>query len=652
MDFQLKARDASGRLATFSTKHGTITTPTLLPVINPNKMLITPTEMRRRFHTDILITNSYIIFKDPRLRQTALDHGVHRLLHFTGAIMTDSGTFQSHVYGDVHLDPIQIVEFQRDIKTDIGTILDIFSEPHHTRQEAEDGMTTTVQRAAASLPHKGPMMLACPVQGGLYPDLRTRCAQDLSRLHADVYPIGGVVPLMETQRYTDLVTVIAASKQGLDPSRPVHLFGAGHPLVFPLAAALGCDLFDSAAYAKYAAGDRYILPWGTEKLPDLTDLPCSCPICSKYAAEDLQDMTGEERVRTLALHNLYISYAELRTIRTAITEGWLWELVEQRASMNPFLSDAVRYLQEPSTHLFLEAHEPQSKTRALRYTGPTTIFRPTLQRYHQHLLTRYNPLFSTTLIIPERTKPFSRSYPQLASMLSKLMADIVVDSSLGPVPLALDEMYPCAQSIFPDHVDLETRQETNRRLKEFLKSQTVLHWTPEGDLPTSLLGPADDLDVRRIRAVADMQFGLGAAASLFSGKVNIQKSKATQKIRTVSVDGDHVVSMRAEDGLFTLKIAGAQRIHAALPAPHLRVTIQDDAIPFVLDGKSVFAKFVESCDPDLRPGDECLIVDGHDTLVGVGRLLLSPDEAAAFSIGVAVKPRETTPVQATPGHKV
>ncbi len=643
MAFELKGRDAAGRLGLLATPHGTITTPTLLPVINPNKMLITPTEMRRRFHTDILITNSYIIFKDDRLRHTALENGVHRLLHFRGVIMTDSGTFQSHVYGDVHLDPIGIVEFQRDIGSDIGTILDIFSEPHHTRTEAEAGMSTTIQRATASLPHKGTMMLACPVQGGLYPDLRTRCAEELSILPADIHPIGGVVPLMETQRYTDLVTVIAAAKQGLNPSRPVHLFGAGHPLVFPLAVALGCDLFDSSAYAKYAQDDRYLLPWGTEKIQDLTELPCSCPICTKYSAEDIQDMTGDARVKTLALHNLYVSYAELRTVRTAIAEGWLWELVEQRAAANPALADSVRHLRDPSIQRFLEAHEPRSKTRAIRYTGPATIFRPLLQRYQQHLMSRYDPLFPTTVVLPERTKPFSRSYPALLPLLSTLAADVVVDSSLGPVPLALDEMFPCAQSVFPDYVDTETREEANRRLREFLGSRDVIRWETGKDLPKTLHGPGFDLDVRRIWAVADVQFGHGAAAALFQGKLGVIKSKSTHKIRNVMSDGDHVVSMRAADGLFTLKLAGAHRLHAAFSAPLLRVSVCDDAVPFVREGKSVFAKFVRSCDPDLRPGDECLIVDERDVLLGVGRLLLSPDEAAAFSVGVAVKPRETLP---------
>jgi len=47
----------------------------------------------------MLITNSYIIWKNPDLREKALKDGVHSLIDFDGAIMTDSGTFQSYVYG-------------------------------------------------------------------------------------------------------------------------------------------------------------------------------------------------------------------------------------------------------------------------------------------------------------------------------------------------------------------------------------------------------------------------------------------------------------------------------------------------------------------------------------------------------------------------
>ncbi len=110
-----------------------------------------------------------------------------------------------------------------------------------------------------------------------------------------MYPLGAVVPLMEAYRYAELVDVIAASKRGLSPASPVHLFGAGHPMMFALAVALGCDLFDSAAYALYAKDGRYITVNGTYHVEKLNYLPCSCPICSKYTAGELKKADNSGR---------------------------------------------------------------------------------------------------------------------------------------------------------------------------------------------------------------------------------------------------------------------------------------------------------------------------------------------------------------------
>ena len=71
MKFEIKSRGAAGRICKFSTKHGTVTTPALLPVINPKKMIITPSEMKKLFGTEMVITNSYIIKKDKILREEA-----------------------------------------------------------------------------------------------------------------------------------------------------------------------------------------------------------------------------------------------------------------------------------------------------------------------------------------------------------------------------------------------------------------------------------------------------------------------------------------------------------------------------------------------------------------------------------------------------
>ena len=94
MKFEIKDRDAAGRICKFTTEHGSVTTPNLMPVINPNKMLISPKEMKKLFGTQIVITNSYIIGRSEKLREKALEFGVHKLIDFDGPIMTDSGTFQ------------------------------------------------------------------------------------------------------------------------------------------------------------------------------------------------------------------------------------------------------------------------------------------------------------------------------------------------------------------------------------------------------------------------------------------------------------------------------------------------------------------------------------------------------------------------------
>jgi len=646
MKFEIKNRDASGRICKFTTKHGTVTTPNLMPVINPNKMIISPKEMKKLFGTEIVITNSYIIKKSEKLRKKALEVGVHKLIDFDGPIMTDSGTFQSYVYGDIKLDPIEIVKFQRDIGSDIGTILDIFGTPQQTKTKAKLGIEETIKRAQQSIHEKGDMILACTVQGSIYPDLRNKCAKELSKIDADFFPIGGVVPLMENQRYSDLVACILASKKGLNPSKPVHLFGAGHPLIFPLAVALGCDFFDSSAYAKYAKDGRMIFPWGTEKLDDLDEIPCCCPICTKFTAPELKKLKEDEKILELAKHNLYVSFTELKKIRSAIAEGNLWELVERRASSNPYLFESMKELRKTDNKRWLEQSESISKNKALFYTGNHTIHRPIIYRYHKRLIDRYERLFDISIVFPDGNKPYSNYYSeQIGEIIRKRNdVEILINSHFGPVPTELDEMYPFAQSVFPKTLDKETEEEITKIFDEFNIDREIIFW--EGDKTLQKLSELQDKikydrDILRISAVANMQFGKDASKTLFDGETKIIKSKKTGKIRNIYCDEKHILSMRAGDGMFTLKIDGAKFLHRSFKYPRLRVTIENDAVSFVKQGKSVFAKFVLDCDPELRPFDECLIVDEKDELIAVGRCLLNRSEMLSFNYGMAVKTRDS-----------
>ena len=165
--FEVTQRDGRARLGRLHTEHGVLETPALLPVVNPNIRTIEPREMWDKYGIGALITNSYIIWKHENLKVQAQESGVHALLNFPGVIMTDSGTFQSYIYGDVEVGVEEIVSFQRSIGVDIATMLDVFSRPDMTESEVEEAVHETVRRAKASVDASGDTMLNGPIQGCL-----------------------------------------------------------------------------------------------------------------------------------------------------------------------------------------------------------------------------------------------------------------------------------------------------------------------------------------------------------------------------------------------------------------------------------------------------------------------------------------------------
>jgi len=144
---------------------------------------------------------------------------------------------------------------------------------------------------------------------------------------------------------------------------------------------------------------------------------------------------------------------------------------------------------------------------------------------------------------------------------------------------------------------------------------------------------------RRIRSVADYQFGKGIGAELFPENVEIVRSKRTGRIRYVYLDGKRLATLRPTDGLFSLSIAGAKRIvKNANPAKCL-VSVMDDVSKFIAEGGDVFAKHVVKADCGIRPKDEVIVVDEMGEVLAVGRAVLSGEEMIAFMRGVAVKVR-------------
>ncbi|WP_406655674.1 tRNA guanosine(15) transglycosylase TgtA [Methanolobus sp. ZRKC2] len=477
--FDIIHKDAAGRIGRLATSHGVVETPTVMPVINPNLQTIKPSEMKD-FGAEILITNSYIIFRKDELREKALKDGLHALLDYDGPIMTDSGSFQLSVYGEVEVTNEMIIDFQKKIGTDIGVPLDIPTPPDVHFRRAEEELETTIDRLKAArelVKEEDGMLLAGPVQGSTYPELRERCARTLSEVGFDVYPFGAVVPLMESYRYADLVDVIASSKKGLDPTAPVHLFGAGHPMMFALAVALGCDLFDSAAYALYAKDRRYITSRGTYHVDDLKYLPCSCPVCMNHTAEELKK--AHNCTELLARHNLYVTFEEVREVKQAIWEGNLLELVEQRCRSHPRMLEALKQMYTYSPRI--EELDPASKSTFF-YCGPESSKRPEVLRFAKQL-DRFT-ITGSTLI---RSTPV-KSEKEYDNVL-------IFKPPFGAYPQELAEIYPLNAEVVrtPDYESLEQAYLNTIRLVE-LNPEAEFTFVMQERFAHSLVEKLEEMD--------------------------------------------------------------------------------------------------------------------------------------------------------------
>lgn len=672
--FEIKAKDGMARLGRFTTEHGVVRTPLLMPVVHPGKSEIKPRELVADFGFQMVITNSYIIKSQERFRDVALEKGVHGLLDFDGPIMTDSGTFQMYFHDlpKEEINPLEIIDFQKRIGSDIGTILDAFSDPDVGKKQVEEDVQLSLERARISAPEKENMLLAGTIQGGIYPDLREESAKAMAQLNFDVYPIGGVVPMMERYRYADMVRAILAAKKHLPVNKPVHLFGCGHPMIFAQSALLGCDFFDSASYAKFADSGRMLLPTGTVHLENLVELPCDCPICSSTSAEELKQLQQKEKVLQLMKHNLYVTAAEIRRVRQAIVDGKLMELAAIRARGHPELYEAFQVMLNSSGQLIKA--DPIGNTRSILYTGAETSRLPIFQRFHRQIIKSYpykNPRL--LILVPDMaSNPFSETLGNLTNTIrSRSPNDVVVGfvTPVGVIPWELEHIHPAQQCVFPSTLDPVTMSNIISRTTDFIQAMNAgrVVWTSR---PVSISDIYEDLqeafdfervqgienaidqieafptaemgwERRKLAAILAYQWELEASRFLNDETISFKVSRSTGKIRYVQKAGEILFTLVPTTGLLTPTYKGGLLLQEEGISDHFIVTVDDDAAKFVSEGKSALAKFVLNASEYLLAGEEVLIVDKTNNLLGTGRALLTGPEMLSFERGVAVVPRHS-----------
>lgn len=459
MIFEIDDTDVLGRTGSIQIREKTMKTPNLFPVVHPTRNIVQIKDLED-IGAECMFTNAYIIYKNTKLRETLQKTKLHDYFKFDGLIATDSGAFQQYMYdnNDIDINPQIIEEFQENIGSDFPVILDLPVQLDDNYQIAKNKVFNTLNRAKDNIARRGNEHCHWigPIHGGNYKDLLRKSAREMSALNYDIYALGGLVKAFLDYRFDLTIRMLITVKKHLIPNKPLHMFGLGLPQFFSLAVASGCDLMDSAAYALFAKEERYFsLSMGTCHLRDMKEFPCYCPICCKYTPKELLTFKKEERVELLAKHNLYLSFSELRTIRQAIRQGNLMELVEQRIHAHPNLVKAYDVFLKNKK--YIEKFDKIYKKNGRLLSSYKSNDRPLLYRTKKRITKRLPPEKETNILV---IFPDLISFRNIPSDLTKIIEKFVnnirfplntlqflmFNEIYGLIPLGLIQTFPMGQT--------------------------------------------------------------------------------------------------------------------------------------------------------------------------------------------------------------
>jgi queuine tRNA-ribosyltransferase len=355
--FELEAQCpvTGARAGLLHTAHGIIETPVFMPVGTQASVKgLTQRDLAADLDARIILANTYHLFLRPGHERIERLGGLHRFMSWPRAILTDSGGFQvfsldtlrkvtdegvlfrSHLNGDAHFfTPESTVDVQLALGSDIMMMLDECLAYPIGREEAAVSMHRTLNWARRGWEHysrreKGLHCSLFPiVQGSMYPDLRRACAEELLKLNAPGYAIGGL-SVGEPRELSQEMTEITAAL--LPPDRPRYVMGAGMPEELPLYVAKGIDMMDCVLPSRNARNGYLFTSQGKLVIKQAKymdddsplDAECGCYTCATYTRAYLRHLfqAGEILFSILAtLHNIRFYLDIMRRIRQSILLG-------------------------------------------------------------------------------------------------------------------------------------------------------------------------------------------------------------------------------------------------------------------------------------------------------------------------------------------
>ena len=271
MHFQVTGSDpkSSARSGVLKTDHGEIQTPIFMPVGTAGTVkAVHQRELENDIQAQIILGNTYHLYLRPGLEVLESGGGLHQFNSWKKPILTDSGgyqvyslahrrkiteegvMFQSHIDGSRHqFTPENVMDIQRIIGGDIIMAFDECPPFTMEKKYVDDSMEMThrwlkrcIDRFTETPDKYGYSQALFPiVQGGVFPDLRTKSAEVIASFDMEGNAIGG---LSVGENIDDMYAMTSLCCGILPQDKPRYLMGVGTPENILECISLGVDMFD------------------------------------------------------------------------------------------------------------------------------------------------------------------------------------------------------------------------------------------------------------------------------------------------------------------------------------------------------------------------------------------------------------------------
>jgi queuine tRNA-ribosyltransferase len=350
--FVIRHRDAqsAARAGELRTAHGTIETPTFMPVATQGTVKGITTRQLRDAGAQIILSNTYHLSLRPGIDTVEALGGLHRFMAWDGAILTDSGgfqvmslatlrkvsdegvLFQSHLDGaKLHFTPEDVVTRQHRLGVDLLMPLDELVPAGAPGAAVGAAMRRTTDWAWRSgrVPIRPDRHLFAIVQGGFDHSLRREHSAQLAAGGFPGYAVGGLSVGEERGLTRDVAAVTAES---LPEDRSRYLMGVGLPQDLLRLIGMGYDLFDCVLPTRngrnascFTAAGRVNMRLARHITDDQPiDATCGCEVCRSVSRGYVRHLcvAGEMLGAQLAsLHNVHFYLDLMRQAREHVAAG-------------------------------------------------------------------------------------------------------------------------------------------------------------------------------------------------------------------------------------------------------------------------------------------------------------------------------------------